>query len=178
MHRLAETCERIAATTKKTEKTAIVADYLRSRDLADAAISAVYLSGRAFPSFDERTLQIGGALLWKLVVELAGGREAALSAAYRKRGDLGSAAADVLSEAAPASSAIALTEVRQTFEQIAEIRIATAKLALLKSLFEQATALEAKYILKIITGELRIGLKESLVEEAIAKAYGEPLANV
>ncbi len=71
MQRLAETCERIAATTKKLEKTAIVADYLRSRELGDAAISAVFLSGRAFPAFDERTLQIGGALLWKLVVELA-----------------------------------------------------------------------------------------------------------
>ena len=178
MQQLAETCERIAATTRKLEKTAIVAEYLRAREIGDAAISAVFLSGRVFPAFDERTLQIGGSLLWRLVVELAGGREPALSAAYRKRGDLGAAAADVLSEAAPASSAITLTEVRQTFEQIAEIRIATAKLALLKSLFEQATALEAKYILKIITGELRIGLKESLVEEAIAKAYGEPLANV
>ena len=44
--------------------------------------------------------------------------------------------------------------------------------------FEHASPIEAKYILKIITGELRIGLKESLVEEAIAKAYDEPLAQV
>ena len=65
MHRLAETCERIAATTKKLEKTSIVADYLCSRQLEDAAISAVFLSGRAFPAFEERTLQIGGSLLWK-----------------------------------------------------------------------------------------------------------------
>ena len=84
MLQLAETCERIAATTEKAEKTAIVADYLRARELGDAAISAVFLSGRAFPAFDERTLQIGGALLWKLVVELASGREAALRAAYRQ----------------------------------------------------------------------------------------------
>src|SRR5271157_5460678 len=62
MQRLAETCEGIAATTKKTEKTAIVAEYLRSREIVDAVISAVFLSGRAFPAFDERTLQIGGAL--------------------------------------------------------------------------------------------------------------------
>ncbi len=78
MHRLAETCERIAATSKKLEKTAVVAEYLCSRQLDDAAISAVFLSGRAFPAFDERTLQIGGSLLWKLVVELSGGSEAAL----------------------------------------------------------------------------------------------------
>ncbi len=45
-------------------------------------------------------------------------------------------------------------------------------------MLERATALEAKYILKIITGELRIGLKESLVEEAIAKAYDDPVSKV
>jgi DNA ligase 1 len=178
MQRLAETCERIAATTKKTEKTAIVADYLRSREVGDAAISAVFLSGRAFPAFDERTLQIGGALLWKLVVELAGGRDGALSAAYRKRGDLGSAAADVLAATASSLSTVTLAQVRESFDRIAETRTAVAKSAVLKTLLERATALEAKYILKIITGELRIGLKESLVEEAIAKAYDEPLDRV
>jgi len=56
MPQLARTWERIAATTKKLEKTAIVAEYLRSRDLGDGAISAVFLSGGAFPAFDERTL--------------------------------------------------------------------------------------------------------------------------
>jgi DNA ligase 1 len=175
---LPELCERIAATTKKLEKAAIVGDYLRSRDLQDAAISAVFLSGMAFPSFDERTLQIGGSLLWKLVVELSGGHEAALRAAYRKRGDLGAAAYDVLLARAPTSATITLQDVRATFDQIAETRTATAKAAILKSLLERATALETKYILKIITGELRIGLKESLVEEAIAKAYDEPLVRV
>src|SRR5271165_1897721 len=178
MQHLAKACERIAATTKMLEKTAIVADYLLSRDVADAGISAVFLSGRAFPAFDERTLQIGGALLWKLAVELAGGREALLSATYRKRGDLGAAAADVLATTAPTASTLTLQQVRYTFDQIADTRTTAAKSAALKSLLERTTALEAKYILKIITGELRVGLKESLVEEAIAKAYGEPLPSV
>ena len=75
MLQLAETCERIGATTKKLEKTAIVAEYLRSRDIDDAAISAVFLSGRAFPAFEERTLQVGGSLLWKVVKEVTGASE-------------------------------------------------------------------------------------------------------
>ncbi len=178
MLRLAKLCEGVAATTKKTEKTALLAEYFRSREVRDAAISAVFLSGRAFPAFDERTLQIGGALLWKVVVELAGGSEGSVRAAYRKRGDLGAAAYDVLLAKAPTAATITLQDVRSIFDQIAETRTATAKAAILKSLLERATALEAKYILKIITGELRIGLKESLVEEAIAKAYDEPLAQV
>ncbi len=178
MQRLAELCERIAATTRKTEKIAFLAEYFRGRALPDAAISAVFLSGRAFPAFDERTLQIGASLLWKLVVELTGARDSTLTAAYRQRGDLGAAAYDVLLAKAPASSKITLREVRAAFDQIAETRTAAAKAAVLKSLLERATALEAKYILKIITGELRIGLKESLVEEAIAKAYDEPVGRV
>jgi len=174
----AELCERIAATTKKTEKVALVADYMRSRDPAEAAIAAVFLSGRAFPAFDERTLQIGGSALWKLVSEITGARDAALTVAYRRRGDLGAAAYDVLLPKAPRESTISLSELRATFDQIADTRTPVAKAAVLKSLLERATALEAKYILKIITGELRIGLKESLVEEAIAKAYEEPPAAV
>ncbi len=180
MQKLAETCERIGATTKKSEKTAIVAEYLRSRQLDEAAISAVFLSGRAFPAFEERTLQIGGSALWKLVTDLTGASATRMTAAYRKRGDLGAAAYDVLADAAatPTDGAIALSEVRAAFDMIADTRTATAKAAILKSLLLRATALEAKYLLKIISGELRIGLKESLVEEAIAKAYEQRQANV
>src|SRR5208282_3920230 len=140
--------------------------------------AALFLSGRAFPAFDARTLQIGGTALWKLVGEITGARDDALTAAYRQRGDLGAAAYDVLLPKALSSTTITLQELHATFEQIAETRTAGAKAAILKSLLERATALEAKYILKIIGGELRIGLKESLVEEAIAKAYDEPLAAV
>ena len=178
MQSLPELCERIAATTKKTEKVAMVAEYLRALETGDAAIAAVFLAGRAFAAFDERTLQIGGSLLWKLVGEITGARDASLTAAYRKRGDLGAVAYDVLLAKAPKASTIKLGEVRTTFDRIAETRTAAAKAAVLEALLERATALEAKYILKIITGELRIGLKESLVEEAIAKAYEEPLATV
>ena len=178
MQRLAELCERIAANTKKTEKVSRLAEYFRSLEASHAAIAAVFLSGRAFPAFDERTLQIGGSALWKLVSEITGARDSTLSAAYRRRGDLGAAAYDVLLAKAPAESTIALTQLRTVFDQIAETRTPAAKSAILKSLLERATALEAKYILKIITGELRIGLKESLVEEAIAKAFDEPLTAV
>jgi len=70
MRKLAETCERIAATTKKLEKTAIVADYLRSQPVGEAAVSAVFLSGRPFAVWEETTLQVGGTLLWRIVTGL------------------------------------------------------------------------------------------------------------
>ena len=96
MRKFAEACERIASTTKKLEKAAIVADYLKSSPPEEASVAAVFLSGRPFPAWEETTLQVGGRLLWKVVEELSGKNDRELTAAYRKHGDLGSAAADLL----------------------------------------------------------------------------------
>jgi DNA ligase 1 len=176
MRKLAETCGAIAATTKKLQKTAIVADYLSSRTVEEAAVSAVFLSGRAFPAWEETTLQVGGSLLWRVVAELSGKDEGELIAAYRKYGDLGAVAGEVLPE--QSGQGLGVLEVADTFRQIAAARGPAARTVLVRDLLARATPLEAKYIVKIITGDLRIGLKESLVEEAIAKAYGGTLAGV
>ncbi|HYM74724.1 MAG TPA: ATP-dependent DNA ligase [Candidatus Dormibacteraeota bacterium] len=176
MQLLSTACEAITATTKKLQKTAIVADYLKGRTKDEAAVSSVFLSGRPFPVWEETTLQVGGRLLWRIIAELAGKNEKELTAAYRRHGDLGSVAADVLPQRSAQDPSV--IEVESTFRQIAAARGSSAKSALVRNLLSRATPLEAKYIVKIMTGDLRIGLKESLVEEAIAKAYGATLAEV
>jgi DNA ligase-1 len=178
MQALATVAEAIGGTTKKTEKVRLLAEYFRSRTVDEAAISAVFLSGRAFPAWEEATLQVGGAQLWRVVGTLAHKSEASLTAAYRRHGDLGAAAYEVLRSVAPAHSTLTVLQVAEAFRAIARASGPAAKSALIASLLQQATALEAKYLVKIITGELRIGLKESLVEEAIAKAYGAAPADV
>jgi DNA ligase 1 len=174
MRRLAETCEAVAATTKKLQKTAIVAEYFKSRGTDEAALSAVFLSGRAFPAWEETTLQVGGSLLWRVVAEISGQDQAALTAAYRKHGDLGAVAGEVLPERS--GQGLGVLEAGKVFREIAVARGPAAKTALVREVLERATPLEAKYMVKIMTGDLRIGLKESLVEEAIARAYGGTLA--
>src|ERR1700726_2940695 len=137
MNKLAEAAERIAGTTKKLEKTAIVAEYLKSTPPEDAALSAVFLSGRPFPVWEEATLQVGGSLLWRIVAELSGKSEAELSAAYRQYGDLGAVAEAVLpatgntngyvgtgaparpGRAKPGSSALRVPDVAAKFREIA-----------------------------------------------------------
>ena len=176
MQRLAIACEAIAATAKKLLKTGIVADYLKSRTTDEAAVSAIFLSGRAFPAWEETTLQVGGRSLWQIVAELSGHDEAELTAAYRRHGDLGAVAGEVLPERT--GQGVAVLEVEQTYRQIAAARGPAAKADLVRDLISRATPLEAKYIVKIMTGDLRIGLKESLVEEAIARAYAATLAEV
>lgn len=178
MRSLAEIAEAIGATTKKTEKTRLLAEYFRAHSVEVAAVSAVFLSGRAFPAWEETTLNVGGALIWQVVKDLSGKSDSAITAAYRKHGDLGSAVYDLLKAKAPTRGRLNVVEVARCFREIATVRGPAAKATLLTQLIAKATALEAKYLVKIITGELRIGLKESLVEEAIAKAYEVPSAEV
>jgi DNA ligase-1 len=176
MQRLATTCEAIAGTTKKLLKIGIVAEYLKLRTTDAAAVSAVFLSGQAFPVWEETTLQVGGRSLWQIVAELSGKSEDELTAVYRRHGDLGSVAGEVLPERA--GQGLEVLEVGRSFRQIAVARGPATKASIVRDLISRATPLEAKYIVKIMTGDLRIGLKESLVEEAIARAYGGTLAEV
>src|SRR5262249_41460622 len=158
----------IAGTSKKLQKIAIVANYFKQKSVDEAAVAAIFLSGRPFPMWEEATLQIGGRSLWRIVTELAGKSESDLTSAYRSLGDLGAAAGEVLPHSP--NEGLPILEVEKTFRRIAGIRAPADKAAVIRELLSRAAPLEAKYIIKIVTGDLRIGLKESLVEEAIAKA--------
>src|ERR1700733_12210462 len=180
MRQFAEASERIRGTSKKLEKVRIVADYLKSSPLEEATVAAVFLSGTPFPAWEETTLQVGGRLLWQVIEELSGRSSQELTAAYRKHGDLGAAAAEVLEASdmgpgraklgsleAPAdpgrTDRASVREVQTAFRQIAAARGPSAKALLVRELLSQMSPLEAKYTVKIITGDLRIGLQESLV---------------
>src|SRR5438874_13810846 len=132
LQRFAQTAEAISATTKKTEKVRITAEYLKSLPVEEAVIAAVFLAGRAFPAWEETTLQVGGALLWRALQEVAGDGDQEWSAAYRRYGDLGAAARDVFAERRPQRSGAELTlsEVESKFRQTAQARGPAAKLAI------------------------------------------------
>jgi len=176
MLRFAQMADSVAATSSKLGKIALVADYFRSLAPDQAAVAAIFLSGRPFAASNEATLQVGGSLLWHTIADLSGQSERHLTTLYRRHGDAGSVAADAL-PAKPAA-VLSLAEVQSAFAEIAAARGPTPKAHILRGLLERATPLEAKYIVKIISGDLRIGLKESLVEEAIARAYAQPLDQI
>src|SRR3954449_11930142 len=107
---LAQTAERVAATTKKTEKVSIVAEYLRSLAPEEAELAALFLSGRPFAAWEETTLNVGGALLWRVLEQISGKNDSALAAAYRRHGDLGSAAYDLLRGSAASKHTLRLPD--------------------------------------------------------------------
>jgi DNA ligase-1 len=172
-----KTADAVGSTTKKLEKLRLISEFFGSLEVADAALAARFFSGRAFAGHDERTLGVGGSVLSRVIAEAAGQAGESLRTAYRKHGDLGDMTEELL-RASHRKGDLALWEVAALFEELAAARVQTQKAELLEKAFARGSAGDAKYIVKIITGDLRIGSKESLVEEAIAKTYGRALAEV
>ena len=174
----AELCQRLSATSKKLEKRSLIADYLKARATEDAAIAALYLSGQPFAETDRRNLSVGGSSLSKAVSQLSGADRNAMYAAYRRNGDLGAAAFDLLSGKHAVQPSLTLKDVEAAFANIAAAKGSIAKQKLVLDLLGSTTPLEAKYLIKLMTGDMRIGVKQSLVEEAIAHTYGALPAEV
>ena len=176
-------CERLAGTTKKLEKRAWMADYLRELPVEAAAYAALYLAGTPFAEADGRQLSVGGASLWQVVKDLTQASDGAMQTAYRKHGDLGAAAFDLLSaHREPVAAALTIEDVAENFAGMAALRgIARSterRQALLRGLLERATPLEAKYLIKLMLSDMRIGVKQAQVEEAIAVAAERDLTAV
>src|SRR3954451_3354677 len=177
MLRFAQLCEAVAKTTKKLEKRKLVADYLRAQPIQTASQATIFLSGDVYPAFSERTLNVGGSIVWRAVQQLTGRSEQEMSEAYRRHGDLGAAAHDLWPPEF-AGSVLTLPDLAKLLDDVATARGPAAKLDQVVALLRQCSALEAKYAIKIIVGDLRIGMRESLVEEAIALTYEQPEAAV
>jgi DNA ligase 1 len=172
----AKTANAIAATTKKSEKERILAEYLRSLDDASLERAAVYFSGSPFARREERVAGVGGAAIGDAVAEASGRSRDEVWAAWSKYADAG----DTVAECFPddPSRDITLVELGEYIDRIAATSGATAKKDLLAELFRKIDAQGARYVVKILTRELRIGLVEGLVESAVAKAFGRKLAAV
>jgi len=178
MRRWSELAERVASTTRTSEKTGLLADYLRTLDEDELPIAVVFLTGRPFPEADQRATGIGWATIANALGQVSGTGRAELAAAYDRFSDISAAVGDVLSRAGhepdPAGSP-SLVEVAATFAAIEAASGPARKADLLASLLARAHPMTARGIVRVLSGELRIGLREGLVEAALAKAFDRPL---
>ena len=175
----AEIAEAVAATTKKLEKAAILGDYLRTLSDADLSRAARYFAGHQFAQADSRTTNVGGSIISTSLSEATGFSPEDLYPRYVRLGDPGELAAEIIKEAGknlPAT--LSLVETESLITRLSETRGIKNKTALLTAFLRRATPLEAKYLIKLLAGDLRIGLREGLVEDAIARAFDQSLADV
>ena len=180
LEQFARIAEAVAATTKKLEKAAVLGDYFRLVNDADLARAARYLAGHQFALSDSRTTNVGGSIISEALIQATGFSIEDLLPRYVRLGDAGEAAYELLKEAKRDYQipAITLAETESLITRLSETRGTKNKTGLLATLLRQATPLEAKYLVKLLVSDLRIGLKEGLVEDAIARAFGQPLSNV
>lgn len=174
---LAAVGEKIGTTTSKLKKTALLAEYLRGLPRESLPIATRYLTGRAFAQSDGRTLQVGWAVIKRALLAVSGLSEQELRALSRQHADAGRTAYEALLERT-AASAFSLAESAEFFDLLHRTRGPASKAEILQQRLAALSAAEGSYVVRILTGDLRIGLKEGLVEEAIAQAFEAPLESV
>ena len=179
MRRWSDVAARIAATTRTSEKVATLADYLRSLTPNELPIAVTYMTGRPFPERDPRTTGIGWAAIAAAAESLVDAQPGALGASYNLSSDLGQAVGDLLVAHShePTGTPPTLPDVDAAFSAIAAAKGA-AKAKPLRDLLARCDAESAKYLVKALSGDLRIGLREGHLEAAIAKAFDRPLEEV
>ncbi|MGA7356996.1 MAG: hypothetical protein WBW76_16345, partial [Candidatus Cybelea sp.] len=178
MQRFAATAERIASHPAKLEKIALLAEYLATLDDADLPAAARFFSGAAFAARDRRTLSIGGRTIVAVARRVWGFGEAELGRGYRETGDLGAALGPLMRAPRDATlfhDRLTPATLDVFFGEIAAAsgkRASRRREAVLERILRACDdPLKATYVVKIITGDLRVGLREGLVLDAIARAF-------
>ena len=177
MEAFARAGEAIRATSSKLEKTRLLGEYFAGLDDDELAIAATFFSARPFADRDQRKLNLGYSVIRSAVCSLAQVEEDALGESYMRHSDVGDVIEEILDgRTHPRSTTV--TEVRDAFSAMQAERNAQKKAAILLELFDRLTPVECKYVAKVLTGDLRIGLRAGLVEDGIARAFGASLADV
>ncbi len=180
---LARLAEELAGTGSKLKKRAAIAGMLTAvradGEVRDAGLFAQYLAGTPFAEADGRKLNVGGAMMSRAVRLLTEPSEAEFTEAYRRHGDMGAAAGDLWAAAGRVPEAsVTYGEVETAFAGMAVAKTTAIRQELLVGLLGRATPIEAKYLIKLMLGDMRIGVKQALIEEAVAEASGQPVGEV
>ncbi len=184
----ADVAEQVGATTKRLTKASLLGSYFTSLSDNDLVLAARYFSGYIFPLRDQRTINIGGAALLTALAKLAEGiaavseqEKSALQERLVKLGDPGDVAFEAFTNNPQRSQhqpILTLDSLSNQLEQLAATTGTKRKTELIIELLKMATPLEAKYIVKLLAGDLRIGLKEGAVEDAIARLSQTDISKV
>jgi DNA ligase-1 len=179
LEHFAKTAEAVAATRSKLEKAALLGEYFQQLTDDDLARAARYFAGQQFALSDARTTNVGGSILSEALCKATGVAPESLGPRYARWGDGGDVAFEVFCEAKPNNTpSLSLAETESLLARLSATRGKIAKTQLLTETLSRATALESKYLVKLLSGDLRIGLREGLVEDAIARAFKQPLGEV
>src|SRR6202040_2175808 len=137
----------------------LLGEYFPQLNNDDLPRAARYLAGQQFALNDARTTNVGGSILSEAICTATGSSPESLGPRYARWGDGGDVAFEVFSEAKPDNSpSLTLAETEKLLHDLSATRGKKAKTVLLTAVLAHATPLEAKYLVKLLSGDLRIGL--------------------
>jgi DNA ligase-1 len=184
---LAELGEKLEATRKRLFMIDVVSEFLEHLESKEIEPAVSMLLGRPFPKWSQQTLDVSWATLSEIIERTAGVEWNIFEEAFRKSGDIGSATKTVFEnskvkrQAVLFEEALTLLEVRRSLKAIAETvgyGSRERKERLITALLSRCSPLEAKYLVKVLIGEMRTGFHEGLMEQAVSKAFETPLKMV
>ncbi|WP_296848213.1 ATP-dependent DNA ligase [uncultured Methanobrevibacter sp.] len=167
----------LEATTKRLEKTDIISDYLKKLDADTIGKVALLLRGGVFPAWSSEEIGIGSKLVERAVAEAVGTTQANVEDAVRDEGDIGLACIKLYAKKSQMtffSQPLTINFVFDSLQKLSKIsgsRSTNRKISIILELLSQASATEAKYLTRTITEELRIGVGDGIIRDAIAQAF-------
>ena len=175
---IAEAYERIEATTKRLEMTDLLVDLLRNtpKDIIDKV--AYLTQGKIYPDFVGIEIGVAEKLAIRALARATGNKENSIEEDLNKTGDIGETGRKFMASKKQVTffqQPLTVQKVYETLDKMAKTSGSGAvdtKMALLAGLLAAASILEAKYILRTVTGNLRLGIADMTVLDALAVAYG------
>lgn len=176
--RLTQVLSRLEAISGRLEMTDIVADFIK--EVPDESLPTVllFLRGTPFPPWDSAELGIADKLMVKAVATVSGVAESRVEKLVAEKGDIGLVAEEIL-VAKPQTTLFSETlTVEKVLDNIHRLSTLTGKgsqdrkLAYVTELLSNASAADSRYIVRLILGQLRVGVGDGIIRDAIAKAYG------
>jgi DNA ligase-1 len=174
--------EKLESTKKRGEMISEVSEFLRHLPREELIPATLFLTGKVFPSWDERTLDVSGATLWRLILRFTSSSSDEVSRAYDETGDFGDAVKKILARKSSEKkqdtllslNPLSITEVKQQLNELAIVSgegSRKRKERITEALLARASPIEAKFIIRMILGEMRTGFQEGLLAEAVSKAF-------
>ncbi len=175
---IANAYEKIEATAKRLEMTALLIDLLKKTPV-DLIAKVVYLTqGKIYPDFVGLEIGVAEKLATKALIRASGRNETEIIDSLRKSGDIGETAQIVLSKRRQVTFGQRTLTLQRVYGQLDKMAKTTgsgaidSKLSTLCGLLTDASPKEAKYLLRTVTGNLRLGIADMTVLDALAIAYG------
>ncbi|MGB9940137.1 ATP-dependent DNA ligase [Methanosarcina sp.] len=182
-----ETCQAIEKISSTIDTTNRVADLLKKVDVEELPIATHFIMSEVFPAWSGEQLGIGTSLLYVALSRASGMAVKSIESLIRTTGDIGDTALLILKEKRKnqvtfssfleEQPELSITEVYKRFKIASEASgkgSQDIKIKNLQFLFNSSTPREAKYISRLALEELRIGVGEGVVRDAIAKAFSVP----